>query len=371
MYRNRITRCRYPVVTLLACALWMLPVLGGQAEAKSNKFWDMVSLGTVWYLNYNTGEGSGKTFNKFHVGRGYLTTKFKPFSWFESRITMDTHQDDKGDFKVRLKYLYARFKFLKKNRYISNAFVEFGQVHIPWLDYEEHINYYRMQGTMMIERNGLSNSADLGITVGALIGRKLPRAYRDKVNAKYPGSWGSFAFGIYNGGGYHAEEKNEGKVFQARLSFRPVGPFFPNLQFSYYVVYGDGNQAARPDWRSHLFFLSFEHQYFVVTGQYALGRGHQKGDNVETDGSSTDFKGYSFFTEIKLPWIRSSLIARYDWFRWGPADRLTALSRVIAGYAFHLYKRNTLLLDVDYVNYDDPRKKDDWTVKLTLQVCIH
>jgi hypothetical protein len=339
------------------------------------RIWSKTILGTTWYLAYLHGkEGEGderKRFNKFHVGRGYLTAKFKPFKWFQPRITLDTHQDDEGDWEVRLKYIYAKLIAPIETSIITKPSIEFGIVHTPWFDYEEHINLYRMEGTMFIERNGSMNSADLGFTIGGLFGRKLPDWYLDDVDDHYPGQWGSFAFGLYNGGGYHAAETNNDKVFEARISVRPLGLMLPNLQLSYFTVYGKGNTEKTPNWRVHDVMLSFEQRYFTVTGQFAAGEGNQKGSRVdETTGEALSFIGGSGFGEIKIPRFKSTVIARYDYFDWDKDGGPSAEGRLIAGYAFHFLKKNFVLASIDHVSFLDEDRPADWQVKVTMQVYV-
>ena len=333
------------------------------------KIWATTSLSTKWYLGYTVGEAGEKSFNKFFMGRGYVTLKMKPLSWFEPRITLDAHQDDSGDFKVRLKYLHAKFKVPMETAVITEPYAEIGMAHTPWFDYEEHINNYRMEGTMFLERNKMMNSADLGITIGTLLGRKLPEAYQKKVSNKYPGTWGSVALGVFNGGGYHASEENENKVFQSRISLRPMGPWLPNLQLSHFLVYGKGNTPESPTWMVNNFMASFEQQYFVLTAQVGLGQGNQKGDKVDPlTGEALDFFGYSFFGEVKLPWIRSSAILRVDRFDWNTEGDPSASTRIIAGYAFHFAQKNFVLLSMDRVTHVEEMIPMDWQAKLTLQV---
>jgi len=340
----------------------------GSAKKPSvlEKVWSKVKIGTLWYLSYGWGETGDVPYSREHIGRGYVTLKFKPVKWFQPRVTMDAHQDDHGDFKVRLKYMYGKFVAPIETDFITEPNIEIGLVHGPWFDYEEHINYYRMQGTMFIERNKTLNSADAGFTVAALLGRKLPKEYQEKVNPKYPGKYGSFAFGVYNGGGYHAEENNQNKVFESRLSVRPLGFIFPNLSLSHFFIFGKGNKAEEPDWLLNAFMASLEHEYFTLTGQFATGEGNQKGDKVDENGDSLESQGYSGFLEIKLPWIHSTLIGRYDHWKWGDS----ANDRVIGGIAYHFMHHNFFLLDLDYVMYDDDTRPDDWQVKLTLQVHV-
>ena len=53
---------------------------------------------------------------------------------------------------------------------------------MPWLDFEEHINNFRMQDTMFMERNGLFNSADVGVMAGGNLGRHDVDDYQKNVS---------------------------------------------------------------------------------------------------------------------------------------------------------------------------------------------
>ena len=354
--------------TIIALLLFFTATRAGAGEHKESAWaetWKMVNIGTLWYLGYGWGEEDGGSYNEAFIGRGYVNFKFRPTDWFQPRVTIDAHQDDTGDFKVRLKYLYGKFIVPIETAIITEPNIEFGLVHGPWFDYEEHINWYRMQGTMFIERNKTLNSADLGFTVATLLGEKLPKSYQERVNKYYPGTWGSLAFGVYNGGGYHAAENNENKVFESRISVRPLGPILPNLTLSHFFIFGKGNTAEEPDWLLNAFMAGFEHQFFVVTAQVATGEGNQKGDKIdEVTGESLEAFGYSGFLEIKAPCLKSSLIGRYDYWEWGDH----AEHRIIAGYAFHFLKQNFILLNLDYVMPDDDALPDDWQVSVILQV---
>jgi hypothetical protein len=331
--------------------------------------WEKVKLGTVWYLGYAHGESEDKRFNKVFVGRGYTTLRFKPVKWFKSRVTLDTHQDDEGDWKMRLKYLFAKFVVPMETAFITEPSVELGIVHGPWFDFEEHIDTYRMEGTMFMERNKLLNSADMGATFAVLLGRKLPERYQKEVSKKNPGTWGSIQLGVYNGGGYHAKEVNNDKVFASRLSLRPLGPWVPNLQLSHFFLTGKGNTKQTPDWLINNVMASFEHRFFTLTAQVGLGEGNQKGEKVDdTSGDALDWFGYSFFGEAKMPCIKSSVIARVDRFDWDTDGGDPATTRIIAGYAFHFLPKNFVLLSIDRVDYSDDVTPTDWQGKVTLQV---
>ncbi len=330
-------------------------------------------FGGLWYLSYQNGETGnttgGEGFSRFDIKRGYLTVEKELLPWFKGRITTDvtTVKDPasnlEGSLTVRIKYLYGQFN-LPEFAFFTKPFIEVGIVHIPWLDYEEHANFYRCQDTMFLERNGIFNSADIGITFTSLLGGIIGEDYQNKVNSHYPGRYGSMSAGIYNGGGYHASEKNQNKVLEGRLTVRPLPDIIPGLQLSYFGITGKGNNKdTNPDWKANLGFVSFEHGYATLTGQYYQGKGNQKGD----DENKKD--GYSFFAELK-PHKKISIIGRYDHFDPNKDVKGDENNRYIAGVAYHIDKqhKNMILVDYDTVNFKQSDKSDDKRVQATLQV---
>lgn len=344
-----------------------------------------VELSALWYLWALAGENDGGDFSRFQVGRGYLTAKFEPVEWLSGRMTIDTRQNDDGDWVVLLKFLYAQFNLGNAGKVLTDATVECGLARTPWIDFEHSINRYRAQGAMFLNRTGLVESADLGVMFAALLGEKLPKEYRETVSDKYAGQYGSLAVGVYNGGGYRAKEVNDNKALQGRLSVRPLGPLWPNLQLSYLGTYGKGNSVfeqpqangeprdVSPDWHVHAGMASVEHRLFAVTVQGAVGEGDAAGLRVvEGTTEAMDFHGYSAFGELKLPWIKSSVIGRYDRINWGYSDNVVnnapPLNRYIAGAAYHFLPGMFVLFDWDAVDNQEGGGLDEQTFKLTLQV---
>jgi len=177
-----------------------------------------IKVGMLGYVDYSVGKkplpgDKEENLNAFKLTRGYLTIKKKINPWLGVRITTDIHQDDDEDWKVRLKYLYAELK-PRDLGFLTDMKSEIGMGHIPWLDFEEHVNPYRCQGTMAIERAGTFNSADLGISLRGNIGGRLEDAEEKTGNHHYDGKFGSWHLGIYNGSGYHAKENNDNKVLE-------------------------------------------------------------------------------------------------------------------------------------------------------------
>src|SRR4030042_3636873 len=249
-------------------------------------------FGLLWYLSYQNGEtgdtDNGTGYSQFSIKRGYfrVTKEFLP--WFAAHMTFDvtTVKDPEeagdeannldGSIAVRIKYAYGKFN-LPDFAFFTKPYFEVGVVHMPWLDFEEHVNWYRCQDTMFMERNSLFNSADLGVTFVSLFGGEMPKEYQEKVSSYYPGRYGSMSVGIYNGAGYHASEKNQNKPMEARLTIRPLPDIVPGLQMSYFGIWGNGNTDEKPDWNVNTGFASFEHEYVVLTGHYYWGEGRQRG----------------------------------------------------------------------------------------------
>ena len=82
------------------------------------------------------------------------------------------------------------------------SWIRFGLAETPWLDFEESVNRYRVQGTMFSEREGLiPGSADFGA------------GYFSPL----PGNFGEFHFGVYNGEGFTQPEANRSRELPEAL----------------------------------------------------------------------------------------------------------------------------------------------------------
>jgi len=337
-------------------------------------------FGLLSYLSYQNGEtgdtDNGQGYSQFAIKRGYFRVTKELLPWFDAHMTFDvtTVKDPEeagdpannfdGSIAVRIKYAYGKFK-LPDFAFFTKPFFEVGVVHMPWLDFEEHVNWYRCQDTMFMERNSLFNSADLGVTFVSLFGGEMPKEYQEKVSSYYPGRYGSMAVGIYNGAGYHASEKNQNKPIEARLTVRPLPDIVPGLQLSYFGIWGKGNTDTKPTWTVNNGFASFEHQYVVLTGQYYWGEGRQNG------GDENEKDGYSIFAEAK-PHKKFSIIGRYDKFDPNTDSDDDENTRYIIGAAYHIDKqhKNMVVLDYDHVDYEQKGKTDDKRIQLTLQVAL-
>lgn len=362
------------IIFLVVIILVVFSLFVGSAKAAEESKSDF-SIGSLSYLSYQTEitDDDGIQGGAFKITRSYLSVKKSLFKNLGFRMTLDSWQDETGDMKVRLKYIYAHYLF-DDIGFITKPNIEFGQVHMPWLDFEEHVNYYRMQGTMFMERSGLFNSTDFGITIGGYLGGELDASYKKEVNSKYAGRYGSFSFGVYNGGGYHAIEATQNKTFEGRLTIRPLPDVVQGLQLSYFGVFGKGNAVygadTIPDWNLNAAMLSFENKYLTLTGQFVSGEGNQKGKFIDTLHVSNKISGYSFFAEGKIDenW---RVIARYDAFDSNTNADDNAETRVIVGVGYDFGNRNILILDFDKTMYENTALVDKNLIKLTMQISFY
>src|SRR5207245_4968796 len=120
-----------------------------------------------------------------------------------ARITADIYNPPAagGDSSRSYRIKYAYVQYTPSG---SQLAFKMGEIHTPWLDWEEALWDYRMQGTMAMERAGYLSAADLGVGVDGKWGP-------DKVN---------FQLTVVNGRFYSKPGTTEGKAAQARVSVR-------------------------------------------------------------------------------------------------------------------------------------------------------
>jgi len=266
------------------------------------------------YLGFTQIERVNNSTSQFETRRNYFQTKayFKENPKSYMRFTYDTHQiqitDDnkkeEGTWLIRLKYAY-----LYLDNILKNTGVEFGQVHRPWIDYEEHHNWlYRSVQKVFVEASEsahLTNSADLGI------------------NFKTKTEYFSSEIGIFNGEGYHVKEDGRGKSFEWRLTAHPLGSgkthvkakkdtyldisFFGQINQSLAKSYGVGKGETAESEHSLNWFagmLVYNQPKFLIGSQYVLA------DNEDFQYQGT---GFSLNGEFRFGGnLEYSAIARYD-----------------------------------------------------------
>jgi len=323
-----------------------------------------------WFFGYRYSDLKETEINQFSLKRSYITFKHSFDERFDFRftqdITLDTEGDDAGNIETRLKYCYLNVN-LEDFSFVAEPYVEVGLVHTPWIEFEQKINPYRVQGTMFLDRTGILNSADFGFTFGGLFGGVINEEYRKNVSSQYPGKYGSFAIGVYNGTGYHSIEKNRNKTIEGRFTFRPFPTSVPGLQISYNPAFGKGNTEMNPDFVTHSSYLSYESRQLAFSAQYFQGRGNSRGSYADSLGNAFDNRGYSFFGEFRVPKTKLALFARYDKFLSDGYNNLDS-QRFIGGISYYFFRSSKFVIDVDYFDPVASSLKDQVIYEAILEV---
>ena len=328
-----------------------------------------VRISGLFYLAGQYRENEDNSYFSFLVRRAYLTVEGHLAKNLSARytqdITIDDEGDDAGNIELRIKYLYLQYQIpdfwiLRKSRF------KFGIIQRPWLDFEEHINAYRVQGTMFMERSYLFNSAGFGISFDGLLGGTLPASYLRKVHPYNAGRYGSFAVGLYNGGGYHQFEQNLSKNLEIRFTLRPFPVAITGLQFSYLGIFGTGNIPENPTFYLHAAIVTYESRFLTVIAQYEKGKGNSYGTFVDSTFRALPQQGYSFYSELKIPKTTWAVYTRYDHFTLSRDNGDEISKRYICGVSWRFFKQNKLVFS--YQHTDSPRRYPDNLYDLALDV---
>lgn len=329
------------IVFVLLIALWDAGVNG--QLLKRDSISSSLTIKGDWFMAYQWIDPNQDN-NAFKLKRGYLTVENKFNDIFSARytqdITIDDEGDDAGNVELRFKYCYLK-AMLPDAAFFTHSYIVAGLVHRPWMDFEEHVNGYRVQGEMFLDRHKVIGSADFGLTYVTLLGGKLDKDYQEKVSRSYPGKYGSIAVGVYNGAGYHALENNNNKTVEGRFSLRPFPEKLPGLQLSYNMAFGKSNDSLSSDFRVNALYLSYESRWVTLSAQYYTGKGNMSGSVTGLN------EGYSLFGELVIPNTNLMVFSRYDYF---DPHALTSYEVAIAGVGYRFYRQNRILFDIDWNN---------------------
>ena len=312
-------RTRIPGFVLSAVV--MASPLMGQAPT--------VTVGGVAYAQYVYQlKDTANHFNNFDVTRAYINVIGKFAYGIGTRVTADIYRNTDGSLAYRLKYAYATWTPEK-----SALTFKFGLLHTPWLDWEEHLWDYRMQGQMAMERTGYLSSADFGAGIDGNWGF-------DKVNMQ---------MGIYNGENYNKPVGDKQKDLMGRVSVRLLGTDQGGrdggLRLTGYGQVGKPTSGGR----RHRFIgmLSYRSKVVTLAAEYAATK----------DTASAPVSGLkkgrviSAFGVLRVPKSKVQIIGRFD-----STDPNTKVdndrtSRIIAGLAYQFSDNLRVLGDFDHLTY--------------------
>lgn len=322
----------------------VLGVIGAIGSASAQTTAPKIETTVLVYAQYgyqfNSDSVTGRNLNAFDLTRAYINVTGKFVEGVSVRVTPDIYRVADGSLAFRLKYAYAAYT--PEN---SPLTAKFGVMHTPWLDWEEALWDYRMQGQMAMERfrspaaAGYLASSDFGAGVDGKFGY-------DNVN---------FQVGVYNGEFYSKPESDSYKDFEARVSvrvlktddFSRVG----GLRITGYAGVGQPTGGGTRD--RYIGMVSYRSKMLTLAGEY--GRGRDRLDNLAPVTGTpppaavpqTDSDVWSFFGVFNVPNTRAGILARYD--RQTPSTGVTGndQERAIGGISYQLTPQVRLLGDID------------------------
>ena len=248
-----------------------------------------VEFGVKTFLQYDIELHEQDLYNAFDVTRGYLDLKARLSDRIRVRFTTDVRPTKDANLDnnltARLEYAYLQAVWTENRTFM------FGMQETPWLTFEESINRYRVQGTMLAEREGLiPGPSDLGAGL----------VYRTKMFEVHGG--------VYNGEGYGRAEIDKYKSVQARGTVTVWNDQDSNMKARVSGFYSYGWYAKDRPRNVGIVMASFESPHVVATGQYLTAT-----DNpfVVSDIAR---QGMSVFGEVRMGEKGWAGLGRIDFF---------------------------------------------------------
>jgi len=307
-----------------AVSLTLASKLGAQAQAAQAP---QVTVSGVSYLQYVYQlKDTANHNNNFDVTRAYINVIGRFSGGVTTRITADVNRPA-GDASLRYRLKYAYVAYTPQG---SSLTYKLGQIHTPWIDWEEALWDYRMQGQMAMERGGYLSSSDFGLGVDG-------NWNADRVNMQV---------GVYNGESYSGGTGDQRKDLMGRVSVRvkPTddGSRVGGLRVSAYGQYGKLTGGGT---RSRLLgMLSYRTRQITLAGEYAVTKDSTTAPKLS--GSVASFFGVYHFTNSK-----AAVLARVDLTDPNTNVGNNRLTRVVGGASYQLSPNLRLLADIDWLTY--------------------
>ncbi len=288
-----------------------------------------VTVGGVSFAQYALQlADSSHNDNGFDVTRAYINVIGKFDHGITTRVTPDIYRDANGSLNFRLKY--AWFAWKPEN---SPVDFRFGQLTTPFIDWQEGLWGYRMQGPVAVDKFGYLTSSDLGAAIDGSWNK-------EQVNGE---------LSITNGEGYHSGEGDSHKDVAARLSVRLV-PTDDGGSRGGLRVTGFAHLGARTGGGARNRFLgelSYKSKLLTLAGDYA-----RRTDGV-ADPTIADVSGqlFSIFGVLNVPGSNVGFIARVDSVDPNTGVDTDRQTHFIGGISYKLGTNVVLLADYDHMSY--------------------
>ncbi|HEY4321392.1 MAG TPA: hypothetical protein VGM77_09465 [Gemmatimonadales bacterium] len=305
-----------------------------------------VTVGGVGYLQYAyslkadsalvPSTGSAGNLNNFDVARAYVNILGKFSNGVQTRITTDVdgRKAATNQLTIRLKYAFVGWTPDK-----SALTFKTGLFTTPWIDYEEALYGYRMQGTTLYDRNGFFPSSDFGI--GA--------------DGTWKGDAVNMQVGVFDGEGYSNAPGDAGKDAEGRVSVRlaktDLGNKVGGLRLTGFAQVGSATGGSTRT--RFIGMLSYKSKQLTLASEYGIRQD-------STGAKTPSQKGMAFgaYGILNLPHSKAALLLRYDIFD-PNTDSTSAAgatlgnasfdkqSRIIAGVSYAISPNLRVMLDLD------------------------
>ena len=291
-----------------------------------------VTVGGVVYAQFGAQLDSAPpgTNSNFDITRAYLNVLGRFSGGIFTRVTGDIYQNADGSHTYRLKYAFVNWT---PNG--SPLTYRLGLITTPWVDWEEALWDYRMQGPVAVDRNHYLSSADFGAGIDGNIDSELV----------------DFQVSVFNGENYSGAPGDQNKDIAGRLSVRVLGSDdgsrVGGLRISGYGQYGrptGGGQRYR-----YIGMASDRSKLVTLAGEYVATQDSATAPaRAQTKGSII-----SAFGVLHVPDSPLALIGRVDVVDPNTANNSTATSNdkrttIIGGVSYQLTPNVRLLADLDY-----------------------
>ena len=283
-----------------------------------------ITVGGVVYTQYQYTDAAVHN-NTFDVTRAYVNVLGRFSGGITTRVTADIIPSAVANQQLRLKYAFAAWTPTG-----SSLTYKLGMMQTPFVDYEETLWDYRMQGTIAVDRNGAMTSSDIGFGVDG-------KWNNDQVNGQ---------IAVVNGEGYSGGTGDFHKDLEARVSVR-VKPTndasrVGGLRLTGYAGVGKyGPAFAGNDRNRYLGQVSYRSQQFTLAGEFVSRK-----DSTQTGRILTAFGVYH------LTGGKVAVIGRVDLVDPDKNVANNKNTRIIGGLSYQLSPNVRLLADLDRLSFE-------------------
>jgi len=283
-----------------------------------------ITVGGVVYTQYQYTDAAVHN-NTFDVTRAYVNVLGRFSGGITTRVTADIIPSAVANQQLRLKYAFAAWTPTG-----SSLTYKLGMMQTPFVDYEETLWDYRMQGTIAVDRSGAMTSSDIGFGVDG-------KWNNDQVNGQ---------IAVVNGEGYSGGTGDFHKDLEARVSVR-VKPTndasrVGGLRLTGYAGVGKyGPAFAGNDRNRYLGQVSYRSQQFTLAGEFVSRK-----DSTQTGSILTAFGVYH------LTGGKVAVIGRVDLVDPDKNVANNKNTRIIGGLSYQLSPNVRLLADLDRLSFE-------------------